>query len=98
MRRGGRSSCPSSTGPVAVRSTASRTECRLGRTGVDANRYDDEYRHGTCPAMQGIGEPMADSTESPARELPPAQSCRLIDFERADVVSLMIYPPLPPTL
>jgi hypothetical protein len=28
----------------------------------------------------------------------PAQSCRLIDFERADVVSLMIYPPPPPML
>ncbi|MDI6104102.1 hypothetical protein QLQ12_36475 [Actinoplanes sp. NEAU-A12] len=33
-----------------------------------------------------------------AENLPPAQSCRVIDFERADVVSLMIYPPPPPML
>jgi hypothetical protein len=31
-------------------------------------------------------------------DLPPAQSCRVIDFERADAVSLMIYPPPPPRL
>ena len=29
---------------------------------------------------------------------PPAESCRLIDFERADAVSLRIYPPPPPML
>jgi hypothetical protein len=35
----------------------------------------------------------------PASEsLPPARSCRLVDFERADTVSLMIYPPPPPVL
>jgi len=34
----------------------------------------------------------------PSENLPPAQSCRVIDFERADVVSLMIYPPPPPML
>jgi hypothetical protein len=34
----------------------------------------------------------------PSESLPPAQSCRIIDFERADVVSLMIYPPPPPML
>jgi hypothetical protein len=34
----------------------------------------------------------------PSENLPPAQSYRVIDFERADVVSLMIYPPPPPTL
>jgi hypothetical protein len=34
----------------------------------------------------------------PSENLPPAQSCRIIDFERADVVSLMIYPPPPPML
>jgi len=31
-------------------------------------------------------------------DLPPAQSCRLIAFERADAVSLMIFPPPPPRL
>jgi hypothetical protein len=41
---------------------------------------------------------MAEPTPVASPDLPPAQSCRLIDFERADVVSLMIYPPPPPTL
>ncbi|GLW31780.1 hypothetical protein Areg01_47190 [Actinoplanes regularis] len=32
--------------------------------------------------------------------MPPSEnlSCRVIDFEKADVVSLMIYPPPPPML
>jgi hypothetical protein len=41
---------------------------------------------------------MTENVQPPAPELPPAQSCRLIDFERADVISLMIYPPQPPVL
>jgi hypothetical protein len=41
---------------------------------------------------------MTEQPPSPAPDLPPAQTCRLIDFERADVVSLMIYPPPPPRL
>ncbi|MEU8609381.1 hypothetical protein AB0C29_15400 [Actinoplanes sp. NPDC048791] len=35
---------------------------------------------------------------SASESLPLAQSCRIIDFERADTVSLMIYPPPPPRL
>src|SRR5690242_19122009 len=41
---------------------------------------------------------MAELIPVPPAALPPAQSCGLIDFERADAVSLMIYPPPPPTL
>jgi len=41
---------------------------------------------------------MAEKNHAQTRDLPPAQSCRLIDFERADAVSLMIYPPPPPRL
>lgn len=33
-----------------------------------------------------------------SESLPLAQSCRIIDFERADAISLMIYPPPPPML
>jgi len=39
---------------------------------------------------------MAEQNQAP--DLPPAQTSRLIDFERADVISLMIYPPPPPLL
>jgi hypothetical protein len=40
-----------------------------------------------------------DSTDqAQVQGLPAAESCRLIDFERADLVSLMIYPPPPPNL
>jgi hypothetical protein len=41
---------------------------------------------------------MAENVEPSRPELPPAQSCVLIDFERADAISLMIYPPPPPVL
>jgi hypothetical protein len=41
---------------------------------------------------------MTEQTPPPTQDLPPAQSCRLIDFERADAISLMIYPPPPPML
>ena len=41
---------------------------------------------------------MAEKNQAQAQDLPAAQSRRLIDFERADVISLMIYPPPPPTL
>jgi hypothetical protein len=41
---------------------------------------------------------MADSNQVQGQGLPAAQSCRLIDFERADAVSLMIYPPPPAQL
>jgi len=36
-----------------------------------------------------------DSTESPLQSLPPAQNGRLIEFETAEVISQMIYPPRP---
>lgn len=41
---------------------------------------------------------MADADQVQGQGLPAAQSCRLLDFERADAVSLMIYPPPPAQL
>jgi hypothetical protein len=37
-------------------------------------------------------------TDPSPDNLPPAESCRLIEFEKADAISLMIYPPPPPML
>jgi hypothetical protein len=41
---------------------------------------------------------MTDAVQPPTPELPPAQSSRLIDFERAEAIALMIYPPRPAVL
>jgi hypothetical protein len=38
---------------------------------------------------------MTEPTQPPSQDLPPAQSCRLIDFERADVISALSEPPRP---
>jgi hypothetical protein len=41
---------------------------------------------------------MDSTNQAEVQGLPAAESCRLIDFERADLVSLMIYPPPPANL
>src|SRR2546423_14963268 len=41
---------------------------------------------------------MTSQESHPLHALPTAQSTRLIDFDRANVISQLIYPPPPPTL